>query len=294
MRLIGLWCGIDWSEQHHDVGIVDDAGRVIVRERITDDIAGFTRLVEMITELRPDGVAGLPIAIETAQGLLVVALRAAGAQLYPINPLAVSRYRDRHSVSRAKSDAGDAIVLANILRTDRDRHRRLPDDSEAAQAIRVLARAHQDAIWDRLQIASKLRSLLRQYFPAFLVTFDDLTTMGAREVLRLAPTPAAAARLRTPTVAAALRRGRRKRLVDEESRRIVAGLRVPHLRQPESVEVAMGQQALGYARALTAAAETITSLEAALTASFHSHPDAVILSSFPGVGAVLGARILGE
>lgn len=290
----GLWCGIDWAERHHDVAVVDDTGQMVVKERISDDAAGFTRLVEMITELRTDGLRGLPIAIETAQGLLVAALRASEADLFTINPLAVSRYRDRYSPSRAKSDPGDAIVLANILRTDRDNHRRLPADSVDVQAIRVLARAHQDAIWDRQQIVSKARSLLRQYFPAFLQTFADLTTMGARAVLRLAPTPAAAATVRPSTVATALRRGGRRRGVDAEAQRIVAALRAHHLRQPRAVEAAMGQQALAYAKALVTVAENIASLEAALTAAFQDHPDAPILISFPGLGPVLGARILGE
>ena len=243
-----LWCGIDWAERHHDVALVDDAGQVVQRERISDDASGFTRLVELVTELRAEGLRGLPMAIETAQGLLVAALRGSDADVFPINPLAVSRYRDRYSPSRAKSDSGDAIVLANILRTDMNSHRRLPVDSVDAQAIRVLARAHQDAIWDRQQIASKVRSLLRQYFPAFLQTFEDLNTMGARTVLHLASTPAAAAALRPSTVAAALRRGGRRRGVDAEAHRIVAGLRAPHLRQPPAVEAAMGHQALGYAQ----------------------------------------------
>jgi transposase len=292
--MAGLWCGIDWAEGHHDVAVVDEAGRVVCKERIGDDAVGFTRLVEMMAELRPDGLRGLPIAIETAQGLLVSGLRAADAQVFSINPLAVSRYRDRYSPSRAKSDAGDAIVLANILRTDGDSHRRLPDDSDGAQAVRVLARAHQDAIWDRQQIVNKTRSLLRQYFPAFLETFDDLTTMGARTVLRLAATPAAAATLRPSTVAAALRRGGRRRGVDAEAHRIVAGLRATHLRHPQVVEAAMGQQALAYAKSLATVAENVASLEAALTAAFQHHPDAPILVSFPGLGPVLGARLLGE
>jgi transposase len=289
-----LWCGIDWAEEHHDIAVIDDRGAVLVTERISDDIAGVGRLTELILDHRSEGLNGLPIAIETAQGLLVAALRSAGADVYAINPLSVSRYRDRYSPSRAKSDTADALVLANILRTDCDNHRRLPRDSDQAQAIKVLARAHQDAIWDRQQIASKVRSLLRQYFPAFLATFDDLTTMGARTVLRLAPTPAAAAMLRPSTVAAALRRGGRKRGVDIEARRIVAGLRSPHLRQPPSVEDAMGRQAQAYARALATAADNVDSLEAALTTEFTEHPDAPILTSFPGLGTILGARILGE
>jgi len=225
-----IWCGIDWAERHHDVALIDDAGKVIAKERISDDVAGFTRLVELVSEHHSGGLEGLPVAIETAQGLLFAALRAANARLYSINPLAVARYRDRYSPSRAKSDTGDSVVLANILRTDLSSHRPLARDTDIAQAIRVLARAHQDAVWDRQQIVGKARSLLRQYFPAFLTTFDDLTTMGARVVLAMAPTPAAAAKLRVVSVSAALRRGGRKRGVADEAARIVAGLRAPQLR----------------------------------------------------------------
>ena len=289
-----LWCGIDWAEHHHDVAPVDDVGTVVVKERITDDVAGFTRLTELVTAHRPDGLQGLPIAIETAQGLLFAALRAAEAQLFPINPLAVARYRDRHSPSRAKSDTGDSIVLANILRTDLSSHRPLARDSDLAQAVRVLARAHQDAIGDRQQVASKTRSLLRQYFPSFLTTFDDLTTMGARVVLAMAPTPAAAAKLRVASVAAALRRGGRRRGVPDEAARIVAGLRAPQLRQTNAVENAMGRQAVCFARSLAAAGENVAALEADLSAAFETHPDAAIIRSFPGLGTVLGARLLSE
>lgn len=204
-----VWCGVDWAERHHDVALVDDTGAVLARERIGDDASGFRRLLELLAEHGTDGP--VPVAIETAQGLLPAALLGAGVELFAINPLSVSRYRDRHKPSRAKSDAGDALVLANILRTDRDSHRAVPADSELARAIRVLARAQQDAVWDRQQAANKLRSLLRQYYPAFLATFPDLTAMGARAALRLAPTPQAAARLRPGTLASALRRGGRKR-----------------------------------------------------------------------------------
>lgn len=227
-----VWCGIDWAERHHDVALVDDTGKVLAKERISDDAAGFSRLLELLAAHADQGLEQMPVAIETAQGLLVAALRAAGVRLFPINPLAVARYRDRYSPSRSKSDAGDALVLAKILRTDLEAHRPLPADSEQAQAIRVLARAQQDAVWDRQQTVNKLRSLLRQYYPAFLATFADLTTMGAGVVLTLAPTPQAAASLRAATVTAALRRGGRRRAVPQEAARIVAGLRAEQLRQP--------------------------------------------------------------
>jgi transposase len=289
-----VWCGIDWAERHHDISLVDDQGTELTRRRISDDVAGFTELAGLLAEHGAQSEQPVPVAIETAKGLVCAALRAAGYQLYPINPLAVSRYRDRYAVSRAKSDPGDAYVLANILRTDPGAHRPLPDDSELAQEIRVLARAHQDAIWDRQQITNKLRSLLREYYPTFLATFPDLASREARATLALAPTPAAAARLRKAALRAALTRAGRRRGIDTETTRILAGLRGEQLRQPPRVEAAMGRQALGYQRALDTAAATIAELEQALTESFNQHPDAEIITSFPGLGTILGARVLAE
>ncbi len=91
----------------------------------------------------------MPVAIETPRGLLVACLRATGRPVYPVNPMAMSRYRDPHSAAGNKSDHGDSFVLANVLRTDLHAHRPLPADTELAQAIAVLARAQQDAVSDR-------------------------------------------------------------------------------------------------------------------------------------------------
>jgi transposase len=289
-----MWCGIDWAERHHDVAIIDDTGRLVAKLRISDDAVGFRQLLDLLAEHRTSCADPIPVAIETAKGLLPAALRAAGFQLYPVNPLAVSRYRDRYSPSRAKSDAADAIVLANILRTDRASHRPVPADSELAQAIRVLARAQQDAVWDRQQITNKLRSLLREYHPVFLACFDDLTSMGARAVLALASNPLAASGLRRRTVAAALRRGGRKRGVEAEAARIVSALHAEQLRQLPAVEAAMAHQALAYLNALDSAVANVARLEDALAEAFDQHPDKPILTSFPGLGPVLAGRILGE
>lgn len=136
-----ILCGVDWSERHHDVALVDQDGRLVVKRRISDDVAGFTELTALLAEHAGQGGQRVDVAIETRRGLLVAGLRAAGHRVYAINPKAVDRYRDRHQVSRAKSDAGDARVLADTLRTDRDRHRPLPVDSELGQALSVLARA---------------------------------------------------------------------------------------------------------------------------------------------------------
>src|SRR5262249_58285836 len=131
------------------------------------------------------------------------ARREAGRVIYPISPLAAWRYRARYAVSGAKSDATDAVLLANIIRTDADAHRPLPADTELAQAIRVLARAQQDAVWARQQLSNQVRDLLKDFYPAALVAFDQLPEGGlaradARTILAAAPTPAQAAALTPP------------------------------------------------------------------------------------------------
>lgn len=141
-----VFCGIDWAEAHHDIALVDSEGTLIAKRRISDDAAGFAALITLLADAGDSADNPIPVAIETSRGLLVACLRATGRTVYAINPMAVSRYRDRYSVARKKSDAGDAFVLANILRTDIAAHRLLPADSELAQTIAVLARAQQDAI----------------------------------------------------------------------------------------------------------------------------------------------------
>jgi transposase len=193
-----VYCGIDWAEDHHDGALVDEEGRVVAQQRTGDDVEGYRALLELLAEHGDCAEAPIPVAIETPRGLLVASLRATGRPIYAINPLAVARYRERHHVARAKSDRADARLLANILRTDRALHRPLPADSELAQAIAVLARAQQDAVWSRQHLANQLRSLLREYYPAFLGAFQNRRPGGlahpdARALLATAPTPTQAA-----------------------------------------------------------------------------------------------------
>ena len=192
---MSVTCGIDWAEDHHDVALVDANGTLIAKRRIGDDAAGFALLIQLLADAGDSAEQPIPVAIETNRGLLVACLRATGRKVYAINPKAVDRYRDRHSVARKKSDAGDALVLAHILRTDLAAHRPLPADSELAQAIAVLARAQQDAVWERTCAHNKLRSLLREYYPAILAAFaakrDGILRPEARALLAAAPTPRA-------------------------------------------------------------------------------------------------------
>jgi hypothetical protein len=168
---VKVYAGIDWAERHHDVAMVDQDGQLVAKRRFSDDAAGFAELLALLTEAGDSGEDPIPVAIETPRGLLVAALRATGRAVYAINPMAVARYRERHSVSRKKSDHFDAMTLANILRTDAHAHRKLPADSELARAVAVLARAAQDAIWRRTKATQELRSLLREFYPGFLQAF---------------------------------------------------------------------------------------------------------------------------
>ena len=165
-----VFVGIDWAEKHHDVCIVDREGEILAKGRVADGVEGIARLHEMIATHvnEPEGAI---IGIETDRGLLVGALVAAGYQVFAINPLSVDRYRDRHATSGAKSDPGDAKVLADIVRTDRHNHRPVAGDSEIVEAIKLLARTHQSFVWQRQRHVNRLRSALREFYPQALDAF---------------------------------------------------------------------------------------------------------------------------
>src|SRR6266566_2554103 len=293
-----VYCGIDWAEDHHDIAVVDRDGKLLARRRISDDAGGLATLLALLAEHGDTAGDPVPVAIETPRGLLVACLRATGRPACPVNPMAVARYRDRHSVSGKKSDHGDAVVLANVLRTDMGMHRPLPADSELAQAIAVLARAQQDAVWDRTTAHNKLRSCLREYFPGFLAAFagarGGITRPEARAILAAAPTPAAAAVLTLAQLRSLLAKAGRSRGIDTEAARLRDAFRIQQMRQLPLVEQAMGQQSLALLRQLDAACASADDLEQAAAESFNQHPDAGIITSFPGLGPLTGARVLAE
>ncbi|MFE4999376.1 IS110 family transposase [Streptomyces mirabilis] len=293
-----ICCGIDWAERHHDVALVDDTGQLLAKRRISDDAAGYRILLEMLAEYGDTENEPIPVAIETGRGLLVAVLRAGKRKVFAINPLAAARYRDRHGVSRKKSDPGDALVLANILRTDMAMHRPLPADTDLARAIAVLARAQQDATWSRQQMANQLRSLLREYYPAALDAFaswqNGLCRPEARELLKLAPTPTRAARLTRTQLRSALTRAGRSRGIEAEVERLRDVFRGDYAHQPPLIEDAFGRQMLALVGQLEATCRAADDLAGAVEETFPQHPDAEVILSFPGLGVQLGARVLAE
>jgi len=296
--LMSLYCGIDWSERYHDVAVVDETGALKAKRRVNDDPEGWRELLQLLADLGDSADQPIPVAIETTRGLLVSCLRATGRTVYAINPLAVAHYRKRHSVSRAKSDHADAMTLGNILRTDAVAHRPMPADTPLAQAIAVLARAQQDAVWNRTQLANQLRSLLREYFPAGIEAFNlknvGLTSVEARAILAAAPTPGQAATLTTTDLAALLRQAGRQRNITTWAKRLHETFNHEQLRQLPEVEQALGHHATALLHQLDAACRAADDLADTVTKALDEHPDAKVILSFPGLGPLTGSRVLAE
>jgi transposase len=292
MRLM-IFVGDDWAEDHHDVHVMDETGTRKASKRLPEGLAGISALHELLAR-HADEPREVVIGIETDRGLWMQALVAAGYQVYAINPLAVSRYRDRHQLSGAKSDAGDAKVLADLVRTDRHNHRPIAGDTPEAEAIKVLARGHQNLIWARTRHTNMLRSALREYYPAALQVFDDLHDRDALAVLGRAATPAEGARLPLSAIRAALVKGGRRRNLDARARQIQAALRGDQLAAPDPVAAAFAATTRAAVEIIATLNRQITDLETQLAQDFRQHPDADIYLSLPGLGIVLGARVLGE
>ena len=289
-----IFVGVDWAEAHNDVLVMDDAGAVLGRGRVGVGVAGLAQLHALVAEHaeQPDRVS---VGIEIDGGLLVSSLVGAGYRVYGLNPLAVSRYRERHGTSGAKSDAGDAKLLADLVRTDAHNHRPIASDSDEASAIRVLARAHQGLVWSRQRQLNELRSALRDYYPGALAAFGaDLAATDALAILELAPTPERARGLSRSKIAGALARAGRRRNLQARAAEIQQALRAEQPQAPGAVAAAFGAACATRARLLVALNAQIAELEAILAEHFDRHPDAEILRSLPGLGTVLGARVLGE
>jgi hypothetical protein len=294
-RMQLLLAGDDWAEDHHDVELMDEGGRTLARARLPEGAAGIARLHAMIGErLGEDAeTAEVRVGIETDRGRWVTALAAAGYTVFGVNPLQVARYRERHGVSGAKSDAADAHTMADMVRTDAHQLRAVAADSPAAQAVKVVARAHKTLIWERTRQVQRLRYQLRDYFPAALEAYPDLDAPDALELLARAPDPASAARLTTAQVAAALKRARRRDIAGKTAA-IRAALRSPQLAQPPEVTAACAAVVRSLTAVITAVSEQVKVLEGQVQAHFSQHPDAEIIASQPGLGPILGARVLAE
>jgi transposase len=288
-----LFVGDDWAEDHHDVYLMNEAGGRLASRRLPEGLAGMRLFHELVAGHAEDP-AQVVIGIETDRGLWVDALTAAGYQVFAVNPLAAARYRDRHHISGAKSDASDAKLLADLVRTDRHNHRLIAGDTSAVEAVKVLARAHQNLIWARTRHTNGLRSTLREYYPAALAAFDDLADRDALAILGRAPTPSDAQRLSLSKIRSALKAAGRQRNIDTRALQIQEMLRAEQLVAPAAVTAAFGATTRATVGIIAELNHQISDLEAELATHFEAHPDADIYLSLPGLGVILGARVLGE
>jgi hypothetical protein len=292
-----LFIGDDWAEAHHDIELEDDAGRLLARRRLPEGLAGMTTLHELIAEhLDPTGEPDqVQVGIETDRGPWVQALLAAGYRVFAINPMQVARYRERHSTSGAKSDPADAHLLAEIVRLDRAHHRPIAGDSAIAEHVKVAARAHQTMIWSRVRQVNALRSLLREYYPAALTAFGtDLACSDALAVLAAAPSPEQGRRLSQTRLESLLRKGGRQRNLATAAAKIKTALGSEQLTARPGVVDAYAASASALVAVLTTMVAQTEVLAGQVEQGFGQHPDVEIYLSQPGLGTILGARVLAE
>jgi hypothetical protein len=290
-----LFAGDDWAEDHHDVEVMNEAGKVLANKRLPEGVAGMAGLHELVGRHLGEDADGAEVAvgIETDRGLWVAALVAAGYTVFGVSPLQASRYRERHGVSGARSDSGDAHMLADMVRTDSHQLRATAGDSADAEGLKVLARTHKTLIWERTRQVQRLRHQLLAYFPAALDAYDDLDAPDTLELLGKAPEPARAARLTRAQASAALKRAGRRNITDRATA-VLAALRGELLGQPAAVTAACAATARSLIAVIAALDEQVKILQGQAEADFGRHPDAEVYRSQPGLGAVLGARVPGE
>ena len=292
-----LFVGDDWAEDHHDIEVQDGTGRKLGAARLMEGVEGVAKFHALVArhggeDLEPEQVV---VCIETDRGPWVQALLAAGYQVYAVNPRQAARFKERYATPGAKSDKGDAHALADMIRIDRDQLRPVAGDTDQAQAVKVVARAHQTLVWERTRTYQRLRNTLREFFPGALNAYAglELTSTDALELLIKAPTPESGRKLTKAQITAVLARHRR-RSRDEKAAAIQAALREEQLGVAAAVAAAYAAAATALARLLIALNEQIDALETEVKAHFRAHPDAEIYLSMPGIGEIVGARVLAE
>jgi transposase len=289
-----IFVGVDWAEDHHDLEILGGDGRRLATARIAHGVAGVAEMHELIGAYAEEP-GEVKVGIETDRGLIVHALVGAGYEVFAINPRVADRYRDRHALSGAKSDALDARVLADIVRTDRHLQRPVAGDSDEVEELKMLARGHQNLIWSRTRHVLQLRSVLLEYFPAMVAAADGhVGTRDALAVLGAFPDPASTTRLTRARLVAVLRKAGRVRNLDTTAERFLAAMKGPHLEAAPGITAAGSANAAALIAVIAAFNAQIAQIETRLADRFDSHPDAEIVRSQPGLGAILGARVLGE
>ena len=288
--MMELFVGWDWASETHDVTVIDDSGGIIDRWALCHDATDLeAALTRLTAHGRPED---LPVAIETTSGLVVDRLLAAGHPVVPIHPNAFNAARPRWSASRAKSDPGDSFKLADYLRTDGHRLRRLEPLDDAIAEIQSLSRMRDDHVEARVAATNQLRALLERHWPGATVIFARLDSSIALAFLNDYPTPASATRLGEARMKMFCRRH------SYCGRRHPAAL-IERLRSaPEPTEALSPEILTELVRAqvqlLGTLLGTIADLDRAMGAALVEHTKAQLLAPLPRIGEINLAQIIGE
>lgn len=286
-----MYVGIDWASTEHAVCIIEASGRVVDRFTIAHSAEGFERLVGRLA--RQAEPAALPVAIERPDGRLVDRLLEAGHPVVPVKTTAIKAWREAEVGSGAKSDPGDAKVIADYLRLREHELRRLRPFSDETRALRAVVRSRTDLVDARLAAANQLRATLAAFWPGAGELFADVASAIGLAFLERYPTPMAAARLGEARMAMFLRKhgysGRRS------PAELLGRLRVAPAGLEDGPESeARGDTVLAMVRVLHALNRSLRDLDRSVAAHLGEHPDAEVFRSLPRAGQVNAAQMLAE
>ncbi|CCV10615.1 IS110 family transposase [Mesorhizobium sp. STM 4661] len=286
-----IFVGLDWGGSSHAVCIVDPAGKILDHFSVAHDRDGLADLIARLRRYGPPGA--IPIAIERPSGLLVDVLVEAGFVVTPAHPNVVKACRPRYRAVAAKSDHGDAYILADVPRTDGHRLVPLKPQSDAIKALRALVRGRDDLVATRLVLANQLRALLDSFWPGAAGLFADIASPIALAFIQRYPTPESASRLADKRMAAFLAQNQycgRRSVAD-----VLGRLRsAPSPTAAEAEADAKGELARAIATALESLVGQIAKLSSRIEHAVAELPEGRIVMSFPRAGKICAAQITAE
>ncbi len=288
---MNLSIGLDWASQTHAVCVLEATGQVGWQGTVEHSAAGLAELLRRLARFGPP--AALPVALERPSGLLVDTLLAAGHPVVPIHPNALKASRPRYSAAGSKSDPGDAFILADLLRTDGHRFRRLQPLSDETRALRVLVRGRDDLVAERTALANQLRALLERVWPGAAALFAEVESPISLAFLTRYPTAQSAERLGEKRLARFL--GQHSYCGRRSPAELLARLRSAPASDVSDLEAEASRDVVhALVAVLTPLGAQIQQLSAAIVAALAQHPDGPLLQSFPRSGGVNAAQILAE
>jgi transposase len=284
----GVFVGVDWGNDHHQLCVLDESGRLLEQTKVTHDVAGLSELHRRLR--RHDSIVG--VAIERSEGLLVEALHAQGHRLFCVSPKMSARARERYRLAPTKSDALDAFVLADSLRHEHRHWRSLAVPSPLLAELRALTRDRERLVWNQRDTENQLRAVVQVYHPAVLHLFSSLDRDICLAFLRNYPTPTQAGRLGPARMKQFTgRHGYSGRTRPEV---LVERLRAHLLSASDGTTAGKAFSMLMFVDQLELLNEQIRAITARISGRLTQHPDAGIFLSFPGMGPTTAAVMLAE